>query len=137
MTSTAPARTPSRTAARRRVGTASVLVAAFAVAAVMCWLLAAADRLPDGMVADDPRLWAFHLVGFGVAALALLDRRWAHGVVAALTAGYIVFGVRMYAALLAPGLLTAVGWFGNDVHVGLLVLAEVLSLRRLLGTGPA
>ena len=52
------------------------------------------------------------------------------------TAGYVVIGVQLYSVLFMPGLLTTVGWFANDMHIGLLVLAECLCVRRLLSAGP-
>jgi hypothetical protein len=48
-----------------------------------------------------------------------------------LTAGWIGVGIALYPLLFVPGLQSAVGWFLNDVVLGLLGLAEYLCVRRL------
>jgi hypothetical protein len=122
----------------RRCGVpvALALAAAFALSTGVSAGLAALDRLPAGLSEHQSLVWAFQLLGFGTAALALSDRVWARWAVAGTTAAYIVVGVQLYAVLFGPGLLTTVGWFANDVHIGLLVLAECLCIRRLAGQQP-
>jgi hypothetical protein len=133
-TSAAPAREQRRGGYRRFV--AYALTAAFLVAAGVSAGLATADLLPSGLPGHPAPLWVLHLVGFGTAALALVDRTWSWWIVASTTAGYIVVGVQLYSVLFMPGVLTTVVWFANDLHIGLLVVAECLCVRRLVNTGP-
>jgi len=127
---------PVRTGRRYRWPVALVLGTAFTLSAAFTAGLTAGDLLPAGLADATGLLWAFHLVGFGTAALALTDRIWAWSAVAVLTGGYIVIGVQLYAVLLVPGLLTTFGWFANDIHIGLLALAEYLCIRRLVSAWP-
>ena len=111
---------------------ALALAGAFTVSAGVVTALAATGLLPPGLAGEAGPIWVFHLVGLGTVALALADRLWARWMVAGLTAGYLVIGVQLYAVLFVPGLLTTVGWFATDVHLGLLALAECLCVRRLV-----
>lgn len=133
MTDTEAAPPTDRRRSRYRLPVALALTGAFVLAAGITAGLAAADLLPSELTDRAALLWAFHLLGFGTAALALVDRTWAWWIVAVLTAGYVVVGVQLYSVLFLPGLLTTLVWFANDLHIGLLVVAECLCVRRLVG----
>ena len=114
-----------------RLFVAYALTAAFVVAASISAGLAVADVLPPGLPGHPAPMWVLHLVGFGIAVLVLVDRTWSWWIVAGATAAYIVVGVQLYSVLFMPGVLTTVVWFANDLHIGLLVVAECLCVRRL------
>jgi hypothetical protein len=136
MTDAEAAPPTDRRRSRYRLPVAGTLAGAFVLAAGITAGLTGADLLPSGLSGHAPLLWAFHLLGFGTAALALVDRAWAWWIVAVLTAGYVVVGLQLYAVLFLPGLMTTVVWFANDLHIGLLVVAECLCVRGLVGTEP-
>jgi hypothetical protein len=119
-----------------RLFVAYALTGAFLVAAGISGGLATADLLASELPGHPAPLWVLHLIGFGTAALALVDRTWSWWIVAVTTAGFIVVGVQLYSVLFMPGMLTTVVWFANDMHIGLLVVAEYLCVRRLVSAGP-
>ena len=80
---------------------------------------------------EDPTLWAFYAVGFGLAALALTDRAWAWWVVAVAVLALIAVGIFYYPTVFPPSAQTTLAWFENDVYMGLLILAEYLCVQRL------
>lgn len=93
--------------------------------------LALAGLLPSGLAELGPVMWAAPLAGLGATALVLTDRIWAWWAASLLIPPLIGVGVSLYGLLLAPGLQTAIGWFQNDVYIGLLVLAEYLCVQHL------
>jgi hypothetical protein len=113
----------------RRV--ALVLAAAFTLSAGYLGFLTLTGLLPGGPADAGPAKWAIPLAGFATVGLVLTDRAWAWRTAAVLIVVFIGLGITLYGALLVPGLLTAVGWFQNDVYIGLLGLAEYLCLRHL------
>ena len=125
-----------RVRSRYRLPVACTLTCAFTLSAGFTSALATVDLLPPELTGSGSLIWAFHLIGFGTALLAWVDRTWAWWAVAGLTAGFLVIDVQLYAVLFVPGLLTSVGWFANDIHLGLLVLAEGLAVRRLVTAAP-
>jgi hypothetical protein len=110
---------------------AVVLAAAFALSACHLGFVTLTGLLPGRLADAGPLPWAITLAGFATAGLVLTDRTWAWRTAAALIVVFIGIGITRYEALLVPGLLTAVGWLQNDVHIGLLGLAGYLCLRRL------
>jgi hypothetical protein len=76
-------------------------------------------------------LWIFYVVGFGLAALARMDRSWTWWIVSAAVLLLILGGIFLYPAYFVPSEQTAFGWFENDVYIGLLILAEYLCIQRL------
>lgn len=93
--------------------------------------LALAGLLPSGLAELGPAMWAAPLAGLGATVLVLTDRIWAWWATSLLIPPLIGVGVSLYGLLLAPGLQTAIGWFQNDVCIGLLVLAEYLCVQHL------
>ena len=93
--------------------------------------LALVGLLPSGLAELGPGMWAAPLAGLGATALVLTDRLWAWWTASLLIPALIGVGVTLYGLLLAPGLQTAIGWFQNDVCIGLLVLAEYLCVQHL------
>jgi hypothetical protein len=138
MTDTGPrASVPAGPAGSRyRTPVTLVLSTAFTLSAGFTATLAAADLLPAGLTDAHPLIWAYHLVGFGAAALARTDWTWVWWLVTAVVTAYVVIGLQLYTVLLVPGLLTTIGWFANDIHLGLLVLAGYLCIRRLTSAVP-
>jgi hypothetical protein len=115
---------------------ALVLLSAFAISAGYTGFLALTGLLPAGLAAAYPPLWVFYLAGLGTAGLAAAtDRAWARLAVAALIAVFIGVGFHLYSVLFVPGLQTTVGWFQNDIFIGLLVLAEYLCVKRFTSAG--
>jgi peptidoglycan/LPS O-acetylase OafA/YrhL len=105
-----------------------VLVAAFTISALYT-AISALSGVMHG--ANDPRLWIFYVVGFGLAALVRMDRSWSWWIISAAVLLLILAGIFVYPAYFVPSEQTAFGWFENDVYIGLLILAEYLCIQRL------
>jgi hypothetical protein len=110
---------------------ALVLGAAFTLSAGYQGILTLTGLLPGRLADVGPALWVIPLAGFATVGLVLTDRTWAWCTAAVLIVVFIGIGIMRYEALLVPGLLTAVGWLQNDIHIGLLGLAGYLCVRRL------
>ncbi len=110
---------------------ALLLGAAFTLSTGYLGVLTLTGLLPGRLADAGPAPWAVSLAGFAIVGLVLTDRTWAWCAAAVLIAVFIGIGITLYEALLVPGPLTAVGWFQNDVYIGLLGLAEYLCLCRL------
>src|ERR671911_1278608 len=65
-----------------RTQVAGVLVAAFTLSLAYSVIVTFTGS-HEGYSMADPTLWVFYAVGFGLAALALMDRMWAWWVIAA------------------------------------------------------
>jgi len=109
---------------------AGVLAAAFALSLTYSVIVTFTGS-HEGYGMADPALWAFYVVGFGLAALALTDRTWAWWVVAAGVLALIAVGIFYYPTIFPPSAQTTLAWFENDVYMGLLILAEYLCIQRL------
>jgi cytochrome bd-type quinol oxidase subunit 2 len=109
---------------------AGVLAAAFTLSLAYSAIVTVTGS-HEGYGLGDPALWVFYAVGFGVVALALVDRRWTRWVVAATVLALIAVGIFYYPTLFPPSAQTTFAWFENDVYVGLLILAEYLCVQRL------
>ncbi len=83
--------------------------------------------------AKNPMVLPFYVVGFGLAALARTNKRWAWPVVAAVVLLLIAVGIFYYPTIFVPARQTPLGWFENDVYMGLLIVAEYLCIQRLRG----
>lgn len=119
-----PGRRPYRTQV------AAVLAAAFALSLAYS-VIVTVTGAHEGYGVTDPTLWIFYAVGFGLAALALMDRIWAWWVVAVAILILIAVGIFYYPTIFPPSAQTPLAWFENDVYVGLLILAEYLCVQRL------
>jgi cytochrome bd-type quinol oxidase subunit 2 len=113
-----------------RTQVAGVLAAAFAVSLAYSVIVTFTGS-HEGYSLGDPALWVFYAVGFGLAALALSDRRWAWWVTAAMVLALIAVGIFYYPTVFPPSAQTPLAWFENDVYMGLLILAEYLCVQRL------
>ncbi len=113
-----------------RTQVAGVLVAAFALSLTYSVTVTFTGS-HEGYSLGDPALWVFYAVGFGLAALALSDRRWAWWVTAAMVLALIAVGIFYYPTVFPPSAQTPLAWFENDVYMGLLILAEYLCVQRL------
>jgi peptidoglycan/LPS O-acetylase OafA/YrhL len=107
---------------------AGVLVAAFTLSALCTVISTLSGVIND---AYNLILWIFYVVGFGLAALARMDRSWTWWIVSAAVLLLILGGIFLYPAYFVPSEQTAFGWFENDVYIGLLILAEYLCIQRL------
>jgi hypothetical protein len=107
---------------------AGVLVAAFTIS-LLYTVISTVSGVMHG--ANNPSLWIFYVVGFGLAALARMDRPWTWWIVSAAVLLLILGGIFLYPAYFVPSEQTAFGWFENDVYIGLLILAEYLCIQRL------
>jgi hypothetical protein len=116
---------------RDGVPVALVMGTALVVSGGYLGSLALVGLLPSGLAEWGPALWAAPLAGLGATALVLTDRIWAWWAASLLIPALIGVGVALYGLLLAPGLQTAIGWFQNDISIGLLVLAEYLCVQHL------
>ena len=112
---------------------ACVLTAAFALSLAYTIYTTAAGLTPSGMNATSPAAWVFYAIGFGAAALARRDRRGAWFAIAGLLTVLLAVGVFAYPSTFTAKLQTPIGWFENDVYIGLLLLALYLSTQRLRG----
>ncbi len=110
---------------------AGVLAAAFAVSALYALVSTLSGNTNYGSDPRDPQLWVFYVIGFGLAALARTDRTWAWRVVGVAVLVLILVGIFYYPTVFVLGAQTTLGWFENDVYVGLLILAEYLCVQRL------
>ncbi len=113
-----------------RTQVAGVLAAAFALSLAYSVTVTFTGS-HEGYSLGDPALWVFYAVGFGLAALALSDRRWAWWVTAAMVLALIAVGIFYYPTVFPPSAQTPLAWFENDVYVGFLILAEYLCVQRL------
>jgi hypothetical protein len=116
-----------------RVQVAGVLAAAFALSLLYSVIVTFTGSHEEYSLAEPSVLWAFYAVGFGLTALTLTDRMWAWWTVAAAVLALIAVGIFYYPSTFPPSAQTALGWFENDVYVGLLILAEYLCVQRLRG----
>lgn len=116
---------------RDGVPVALVMGTAMALSGGYLGSLALVGLLPGGLAELGPAMWATPVAGLGAAALVLTERTWAWWTASLLIPALIGVGVTLYGILLAPGLQTAIGWFQNDVCIGLLVLAEYLCVQHL------
>jgi hypothetical protein len=130
MTTSAGVAATLRSGAVDRVLVALLLVVACALSAAGSGYLVAAGLTPLGPGPTPSAIWGLHLIGLAAAGLALLDRLWAMWAVTVLIALFLVVGIVRFPVTLLPGLPSVIGWFSNDVHIGLLVLAGYLHLRR-------
>lgn len=128
---------PARAAEPRRSirygdAVAWTLVAAFTLSVahtVYAWRAGLED--PDFTV-DTPLAWIFYGVAFAMAGLARRTSALAQGVVLAFLVVVLAISVFYYPTTFTEEKQTTFGWFENDVYVGLLVVALVLSVARLL-----
>lgn len=112
---------------------AAVLTAAFTLSAAYTVYTTVTGLTPDGFNATSPVMWAFYVIGFGLAVAARTDRRWAWWTIAVTVPVLLAIGVLVYPPTFVPALQTPLGWFENDAYMGLLVLAEYLAVQRLRG----
>ena len=84
-----------------RTQVAGVLAAAFAVSLANSVIVTFTGS-HEGYSLGDPALWVFYAVGFGLAALALSDRRWAWWVTAAMVLALIAVGIFYYPTVFPP-----------------------------------
>jgi hypothetical protein len=110
---------------------ALVLVAAFTLSLAYTIYTTATGLTPTGYNAVNPVMWLFYLLGYGTALLAWLDRPWAWWVVAVMVLGFLAVGILVYPPTFTPELQDPLGWFENDVYMGLLIVAEYLTIQRL------
>jgi lysylphosphatidylglycerol synthetase-like protein (DUF2156 family) len=116
-----------------RTQVAGVLAAAFVLSLAYSVIVTFTGSHEEYSLAEPSILWAFYAVGFGLAALALTDRVWAWWVVTVAVLALIAVGIFYYPSTFPPSAQTTLGWFENDVYVGLLILAEYLCVQRLRG----
>ena len=123
----------TRVEKRRRYSSqvAGVLAAAFAVSALYALISTLIGDTNSGSNLRNPQLWVFYVIGFGLAVLVRTDRMWAWRVVGVAVLVLILVGIFYYPTVFVPGAQTTLGWFENDVYVGLLILAEYLCVQRL------
>lgn len=107
-----------------------VLAAAFALSLAYSVIVTFTGS-HEGYGLEDPTLWVFYAVGFGLAALALADKIWAWWIVAVAVLALIAVGIFYYPTVFPPSAQTTLAWFENDVYMGLLILAEYLCVQRL------
>ena len=88
-----------------RTQVAGVLAAAFAVSLAYSVIVTFTGS-HEGYSLGDPALWVFYAVGFGLAALALSDRRWAWWVTAAMVLALIAVGIFYYPTFFPPSAQT-------------------------------
>ena len=110
---------------------AGVLVAAFTISVLYSVISTLSGVTHEANNLEDPGLWIFYVVGFGLAALARMDRPETWWIVSAAVLLLLLGGIFLYPAYFVPRTQTAFGWFENDVYIGLLILAEYLCIQRL------
>jgi peptidoglycan/LPS O-acetylase OafA/YrhL len=110
---------------------AGVLVAAFTISVLYSVISTLSGVTHEANNLEDPSLWIFYVVGFGLAALARMDRTESWWMVSVAVLLLLLGGIFLYPAYFVPSTQTAFGWFENDVYIGLLILAEYLCIQRL------
>lgn len=79
----------------------------------------------------DPTVWVFYALGFGSAALARRSRRGIQVGVLAYLVVLLAVAMLYYPDTFTEERQTTFGWVENDVYVGLLMTAAVLTVLRL------
>jgi hypothetical protein len=87
----------------------------------------------DPAYGREPVLYILYGVLWGLVALARIDRRVGWWTIAATLALLIAIGIFYYPTIFVAAWQTPFGWFENDVYMGLLILAEYLTIQRLRG----
>ncbi|HEY8602337.1 MAG TPA: hypothetical protein VIL85_28200 [Thermomicrobiales bacterium] len=81
----------------------------------------------------NPVAYIVYGIWWGLILLVRTDKRWAWWVVAVATGLMLLVGVFYYPTVFVPEQQTTLGWFENDLYMGLLLLAEYLCIQRLRG----
>lgn len=87
----------------------------------------------------NPVAYIVYGLWWGLILVVRTDKRWAWMAVAVATGLMLLVGVFYYPTVFVPEQQTTLGWFENDLYMGLLLLAEYLCVQRLRGIvlGPA
>jgi hypothetical protein len=125
------ARRGEQRSSRYSTQVAGVLVAAFTISALYSAISTLSGVTDAVNNLAEPGLWIFYAVGFGLAALARMDRPATWWIVSGAVSYLLLAGIFQYRAYFVPRMQTDFGWFENDVYIGLLLLAEYLCIQRL------
>lgn len=109
----------------------AVLLCAFTLSAAYTVWTTAIGRAADDFNATQPGVWAFYAAMAALALLVRSDRRWAWWSLAAVLPVLLLVGIVVYPTIFIPERQTPIGWFENDVYLGLLMVATYLTVQRL------
>ena len=128
---TAGGSTASSRSVRYGAAIFALMLSAFSLSVVHT-IYASASGLEDPEFnVKTPLAWVFYVVAFGVTALARRDSRVSQYIVTGYLTAIMGIAVFYYPTSFTLEQQTTFGWFENDVYVGLLLTALVLSVFRL------
>ena len=123
---------PSTVTTSRYAGQVSgLLLAAFGLSAAYTVWTTATGLADDGFTATAPGVWAFYAAMVAVSLAVRSDRLAAWWTLAVLLPLLLLVGVFLYPRTFTAEQQTPLGWFENDVYLGLLMVATYLTVQRL------
>lgn len=125
---------PSTVTASRYAGQVSgLLLAAFSLSAGYTVWTTATGLADDGFTATAPGVWAFYAVMVALSLAVRTDRLAAWRTLAVVLPVLLLVGIFVYPTTFTAEHQTPLGWFENDVYLGLLLVAGYLTVQRLRG----
>jgi hypothetical protein len=110
---------------------AGFMLAAYVLSVVYTVTTVLDDTAPPDFGADDVLTYAYYVVSFAFAALALRASRRAQVAVGAFLALQLAVGVLVYPDDFGPEQQTTWGWFENDAFMCLLAIALYITVKRV------
>lgn len=108
-----------------------LLLAAFGLSATYTVWTTATGLTTDGFTATAPGVWAFYTAMVALSVAVRSDRLPVWWALAVLLPLLLSVGIFVYPSTFTAEHQTPVGWFENDVYLGLLMIATYLTAQRL------
>lgn len=124
---------PATQSSRYASQVSGLLLAAFGLSAGYTIWTTASGVAHDSFNATSQGVWAFYVAMFAVALLVRTDRPAIWLLLSALLPLLLMIGVFVYPTTFTSKQQTPLGWFENDVYLGLLMVASYLTVQRLRG----
>jgi hypothetical protein len=124
-------RPPTAPASRYAGQVSGLLLTAFGLSAAYTVWTTATGLVSDGFTATEPGVWAFYAVMVAVSVAVRSDRPAAWWTLSVLLPLLLLVGIFVYPSTFTPEHQTPLGWFENDVYLGLLMVATYLTVQRL------
>ena len=109
----------------------ALLLSAFALSAGYTVWTTATGLADDGFTATAPGVWLFYAVMTAASLAVRSDRLAAWWTLAVLLPLLLLVGIFVYPSTFTAEHQTPLGWFENDVYLGLLMVATYLTVQRL------